>query len=125
LLPAAPKTVLLVEDDGPTRNLFRDALKRAGYSVSAVEDGLAALQSIEQKRPDLVVLDMALPRLGGRDVLRELRGNPETRNIPIIIVTGTDVSNMNERAGVLVLQKPFDPDMLVHAVDGHLRRPRS
>lgn len=125
VLPApATKSVLLVEDDGPTRELFRTALRHAGYSVTAVDDGLAALRLIESDGLDVVVLDMALPRLGGRDVLRELRANPATRAIPIVIVTGTNVSDLNERAGVPVLQKPVDPDTLVRTVDQAVRPAR-
>ena len=113
---------MLVEDDPAARDLFRTAFRRAGFAVAAVEDGLAALQRIESDPPDVIVLDMALPRLGGRDVLRELRANPATRAIPIIIVTGTDITDLNERAGVPVLKKPVDPDALVEAVDQLVRR---
>lgn len=74
--------------------------------------------------PDVIVLDMALPRLGGRDVLRELRANPATRAIHVVIVTGTDVTNLTERAGMPVLQKPVDPDALVRAVDRLVRQAR-
>jgi DNA-binding response OmpR family regulator len=65
---------------------------------------------------------MALPRLGGRDVLRELRANPATHALPILIVTGTDVTNLPERALTPVLQKPVDPEALVEAVGAALRR---
>ena len=121
-LHAIGKTVLLVEDDQPTREVFRLALKRSGNTVVAVEDGVAALRYIESARPDVIVLDMGLPRLSGRDVLRELRANPMTLNIPIIIVTGNDISDSPERAGLLVLQKPVDVDALSSAVGACLRR---
>ena len=123
-MPPAPSTtvVLLVEDDAPTRDLYRAAFRRAGFAVTAVDDGLAALHWIEAERPDVVVLDMGLPRLGGRDVLRELRANPGTRTIPIVIVTGTDVADLNERAGVPVLTKPVDPDVLVQTIEDLVRR---
>jgi CheY-like chemotaxis protein len=114
--------VLLVEDDAPTRELFRAAFRRAGFVVTAVEDGLAALHRIESDPPDVIVLDMALPRLGGRDVLRELRARPDTRHIPVVIVTGTDITDLNERAGVPVLMKPVDPESLVVTVDQLVRR---
>lgn len=118
----AHATVLIVEDDAPTRELYRMVLKESGYAVIGVDDGLAALRAVDSQHPDVVVLDMALPRLGGRDVLRELRANPATRSMPIVIVTGTDVSDMSERTVVPVLQKPVNPDDLVDAVDGLLRR---
>ena len=120
--PPGPQSVLIVEDDAPTREMYRAALMQSGYTVTGVDDGLAALRVIEARAPDIIILDMALPRLGGRDVLRELRANPATRTLPIIIVTGTDVTNLNERALTPVLQKPVDPDALVAAVDVVLRR---
>jgi CheY-like chemotaxis protein len=114
--------VLLVEDDAATRDLFRFAFRNAGFLVTAVEDGLDALRRIESDPPDVVVLDIALPRLGGRDVLRELRANPQTRGLPVVIVTGTDVTDLNERAGVPVMRKPVDPEELVTTVETLVRR---
>jgi CheY-like chemotaxis protein len=116
------KVVLIVEDDTSTRDYFRSVLRGHGYSVAAVDDGLAALQVIESDPPNVIVLDIGLPRLGGADVLRELRANPATRMIPVIIVTGNDVTDMNERAGCPVLQKPVDPAALTDAVENAFRR---
>lgn len=114
--------ILLVEDDALSRDLYRLALERSGHSVVIVEDGFAALKHIESALPPVIVLDMLLPRLSGRDLLRQLRANPETRHIPVVIITGSDVSNMSERAGIPVLQKPFAMSLLVDAVDAALRR---
>lgn len=113
---AAAATVLLVEDDESTRELYRTALRRNGFRVVAVEDGVAALQFVEATRPDAIVLDVGLPRLGGLDVLGELRANPATRTVPILIVTGSDVASLDETVSALVLRKPLDPDDLVHAI---------
>ena len=118
------KSILLVEDDAPSRELYRSALQGGGHNVITAEDGLAALHCIGEALPQVIVLDMMLPRLGGRDVLRELRANPETRYIPVIIITGTDVSNLSERAGIPVLQKPFALSVLVAAVDAAILRAR-
>ena len=122
MLPADAKNILLVEDDPPSRELYRSALQRSGHTVVTAEDGMAALRSIWSALPKVIVLDMMLPRLSGRDVLRELRANPETRNIPVVIITGADVRNLAERAGIPVLQKPFALAVLVDAVDAAVRR---
>jgi DNA-binding response OmpR family regulator len=114
--------VLLVEDDSATREMFRFAFRNAGFVVTAVEDGVDALRRIESDPPDAIVLDIALPRLGGRDVLRELRARPETRGIAVVIVTATDVSDFIEGAGTPILKKPVDPDDLVAMVDALVRR---
>jgi CheY-like chemotaxis protein len=122
VLPGNPKTVLVVEDDTSLRELYRSALVSAGYSVVAVEDGIDALRRVERDAPQAVVLDMALPRLGGRDVQRELRSRPETSRIPIVVVSGTDISDLNAADYAAVLKKPIHPEAVVYAVDRCFRR---
>lgn len=109
-------TILIVEDDAPMRELFRSILRQAGFTVIAVEDGLSALRAIEERHPAAVVLDLALPRLSGRDVYQELKTHPGTSGIPIIVVSGHDVSDLNEADFASVLRKPFNPDTLLSAV---------
>jgi CheY-like chemotaxis protein len=115
--------VLVVEDDAALREVYRQALVAAGYRSVAVEDGFDALSRIElaPELPAVVVLDMALPRLDGRDVVRELRAQEGTRHIPILIVTGTDTRDLDAREFYGVLRKPIDPETLVNAVDDCLR----
>jgi CheY-like chemotaxis protein len=117
-------TVLVVEDDPGLRNLYRAALTSAGYVVIAVEDGLDALHRVANKAPHAVVLDLALPRLGGRDVSRELKACPDTRDIPIVVVSGTDMRDLDPEEFACVLRKPIHPDALVYAVERCLRRPQ-
>lgn len=108
--------MLVVEDDKELRELYRSTLTIAGYVVPAVEDGLDALRLIDQGIvPSAMVLDMALPRLGGHDVARELRAHVETRSIPIVVVTGSD-TDVDEREFSRVLRKPLAPQALVDAV---------
>ena len=106
------------------RGLYRAALQGAGYPVIAVEDGLDALHCIDRKLPGAVVLDLALPRVQGRDVQREMASRPETRRIPIVVVSGTDTSEINPSDVACVLRKPVAPDAMVSAVESSLRRPR-
>ena len=119
---SAWRKVLIVEDDPQLREMYRMALRAAGHAVVAVEDGTDALRQIEQAVPDLVVLDLALPRLGGHDVYRELKARPDTQDIPIVVVTGTDLSEAEARDFAFVLRKPCDSDRLVSAVQQCLRR---
>jgi two-component system phosphate regulon response regulator PhoB len=102
--------------------MYKMALRAAGYAVIAVEDGADALRQIEQAVPALVVLDLGLPRLAGRDVHRELKARTHTRDIPIVIVTGTDISEAEAKDFACVLRKPCDADQLVAAVDQCVRR---
>ena len=121
-----PRTsVLVVEDDAALREVYRSALRTAGYSVVAVEDGADALRYIEQRQPGAVVLDLGLPRVGGRDVNRELKARPNTSGIPVVVVSGTDMSDLNPKDFSSMLMKPIQPDTLVWAVDNSIRRARA
>ena len=117
-------TILVVEDDANLRNLYRTALTSAGYAVVAVEDGIDALRRVSSKAPQAVVLDLALPRMDGRDVSRELRARPDTRDIPIVVVSGTDMRDLNPEDFACLLHKPIHPEALVYAVERCLRRAR-
>jgi DNA-binding response OmpR family regulator len=116
--------VLVVEDDAALRGLYRSILREAGYLVLDVEDGVAALRTLETHVPAAVVLDLALPLLDGRDVYREMRAHADTREIPVIVVTGTDTSDLNEKDFAGVLHKPLHPDNLVSAVQDCIKRKR-
>jgi two-component system, OmpR family, phosphate regulon response regulator PhoB len=121
-------SVLVIEDDLSLRTLFRAALMGAGYAVTAVGDGIDALRHIESNpAPQAVVLDLALPRLSGFDIGRDLKARPETANIPIIVVTGTGVRDgeLDSLEVDCVFRKPISADALVSAVDNCLRRFRT
>src|SRR5689334_10193813 len=111
------KRILIVEDDADLRELYRSTLRAAGYFAVAVEDGVDALRYLEMDRADAVVLDLQLPRLGGRDVHRELKAQPQTRHIPIIVVSGTDVSDLRRSEFSCVLRKPITIDRLLAAIE--------
>jgi DNA-binding response OmpR family regulator len=123
--PWGDRYILVVEDDQALRDLYRSTLRAAGYAVVGVEDGLDALRVIERGKPHAVVLDLALPRLGGREVLSDLRANATTRNIPIIIVTGMEYSEVDPNDFACVLTKPVSPNALVEAVEKCLTNARS
>ena len=109
------KRVLIVEDDGDLRRMFRTALAMAGYDVEEAGDGVDALNMVENRPPDLIVLDLVLRALDGISVQQELAARTLTQHIPIVIVTG---SSLDTRAlpVACVLQKPVMPDDLVRTV---------
>lgn len=119
---AGERQVLVIEDDTPLRDLYRTALRAAGLPVVAVEDGLHALHYIESSKPSAVVLDLDLPCVSGRDVYRELKASPATRHIPIIVVSGRDVSDLDPGHFAYILRKPITADELIVAVQNCLRR---
>jgi DNA-binding response OmpR family regulator len=117
--------VLIVEDDPVLRSLYKAMLQMDGFSVVAVEDGIDALRHIELDVPAAVVLDLGLPRLGGRDVSREMTSRIEMRGIPIVIVTGEETGDLDPSQFVCILRKPIDPFSLVSAVRGCLEKHHS
>jgi DNA-binding response OmpR family regulator len=117
-------TILVVEDDADIRELTSQFLLTNGYSVFTASDGVPALKLIRQKRPDLVIVDLGLPKLSGESLCIEIKKNyPE---IPIIILTAkAGVSDVVEgfRIGAEdYVTKPFDLDVLLARVQARLRK---
>lgn len=125
LAPAGSTTVLVVEDDPATRELYRAALVAARYEVVIATDGLSALTLIDRQLPDVIVLDLGLPRVTGWDVYRDLRARPETEALPVIIATGSEPRDIREEDVAAFLRKPVDPDALASAVDQAVRSIRT
>ena len=119
------RSILIVEDDHELRRMFRHALSVAGYAVSETSDGISALRFIELLRPDLIILDLGLPLMSGLDVQREIAAHATTRNIIVVIVTGS-ADTLEGVAVDCVLRKPVSPDHLADVVqrcfDAHSKR---
>jgi CheY-like chemotaxis protein len=91
--PPKPIKILLVEDGNFLRLEIQRALVRAGYAVVTASDGEAAIEAARKSQPDLILLDLLLPRIGGQDVLKTLKKDPETASISVVVLTG--LSQMN------------------------------
>jgi two-component system OmpR family response regulator len=113
-------TILVVDDDPRFRQLYQSALRLYGFDVTTASDGLAALRSIEQQRPSLVILDLNMPCVDGWSVLRELGSHESTKGIPVIVVTGADVERASLRAAS-ILRKPVLPEQVLPHIHRHLR----
>jgi CheY-like chemotaxis protein len=109
------KRILIVEDDTDLRRMFRTALAMAGYDVDEAGDGVDALRMVENRAPDLIVLDLVLRWLDGISVQQELAARPFTRDIPIVIVTGSSLDTGGLEVAC-VLRKPVMPDDLIRTV---------
>lgn len=121
-------TILVVDDEAEICDLVRYNLTREGYRVLVEQDGEAGLERIFKSPPDLVVLDLLLPKLSGLEVLRAVRGEPRTRSLPILVLTarGTEMDKLLgfERGADDYLTKPFSPKELTARVAAILRRTR-
>ena len=113
------QTILVVEDDDDLRHLFRTTLTLAGYDVTEAGDGLEALQRIDHSPPDLVVLDLVLPRVSGLVVHQEIAAQAITRHIPVVVITGSAMPHADLDVACF-LRKPISPDRLINAVRGCL-----
>ncbi len=85
-----PQIVMIVDDDQMNRELLETVVKRAGYSVTHANSGAQALRMVAAQPPDLILLDVRLGEMSGYDVCSRIKSDPETRSIPIIILTAAD-----------------------------------
>ena len=127
--PIPERPILVVDDDAKIVRLVRTYLERDGFSVVIAADGPAALDAIERHRPALVVLDLMLPELDGRAVIRAVRQDDEAAATPILILSARG-STVDRIAGLEdgaddYLPKPFSPAELVLRVKSILRRTAS
>jgi two-component system alkaline phosphatase synthesis response regulator PhoP len=115
-----PGHILAVDDDDLIRRLVQFNLQRAGYRVTPARDGLEALEQIEQERPDLVLLDVNMPRLDGIELLRRLRADPGTATLPVVMLTAKaqdeDILEGKRSGADYYLTKPFSPTELLAVV---------
>lgn len=119
------QTVVVADDDAAVRSVLTRILGREGLSVITAADGARALQLIAESHPDLVLLDVIMPELDGLAVCRALKSQPETRLIPVVLLTGLDARE-DRLAGIEAgadefLSKPFDQTELIARVRSLLR----
>jgi CheY-like chemotaxis protein len=113
-IPGAPSTtlkkVLIVEDNPDLRFIFARTFDRRHFSVHVAVDGVEAIESLQAELPDILILDVNMPRLSGFDVLRYVRSNPRTRNIKVVMVTGNAMAMQSPDAeeADLLLIKPIN-----------------
>jgi len=120
--------ILIIEDDSQTRENLELILDMEGFNVRAAANGRTGLELARADRPDLVVCDVTMPELDGHGVLRELRGSPQTADIPFVFLTAQGERHQ-QRAGMNLgaddyLCKPLDAEDLLAAVHARLQRRR-
>ncbi|MGL4501523.1 response regulator transcription factor [Planktothrix paucivesiculata] len=118
-------TVMVVEDSVTQREMICSLLKQNGLQVSIATDGVEALEEVQKKRPDLMVLDIVMPRMNGYELCRRLKSDPKTRNIAIVMCSSKGEEfdrywGMKQGADAYIA-KPFQPEELVGTVKQLLR----
>ncbi len=121
---SAGKTILVVDDEADVRNFLRAALIEAGFNVILAEDGNVALDEVRKKKPDLISLDLVMPKKSGAKFHRELTKNKEWAKIPVIIVTGharddvgkSDLKELTMSGPGIYLEKPVKPTNYIAAI---------
>jgi two-component system cell cycle response regulator DivK len=115
---AVPSHVLVVDDYDDGREMYAEFLELAGYRVSQAKNGAEALRKANDLLPDIILMDLSLPDIDGSDVARQLRKDPRTRRIPLVVVTGHAPENVQSQTLQYdaFVTKPCPPDALVDKV---------
>lgn len=119
------RRLLVVEDEEDLREAIAFDLELSGFEVLSARDGMEGLKIAREKKPDLLILDLLLPRMDGYRVCRTLKVEPKTEKIPVIMLTAK-ASSEDERLGKesgadLFMTKPFDPEILLKNVKSLLK----
>ena len=124
-LPAALPVIMIVDDSLTVRKITSKLLTREGYQVVTAKDGVDALQALEDVTPQVMLVDIEMPRMDGFELTKNVRGNARTANIPIIMITSRTAEkhrNYAQELGVNVyLGKPYQEDELLGYIAGFVK----
>lgn len=123
-----PESVLIVDDDPVIRRMLQLSFESEGFDVSTANDGVEGLEAMRNGKPDVVVLDIMMPRLDGMKVMREVVSDDDLRNTPVILLSAKATSldiELGLKAGAAdYLTKPIDPIELVERIRSILAKTR-
>jgi two-component system cell cycle response regulator DivK len=123
--PQNGKTVLLVEDNPHNRKIFSGMLAHAGFRVVEAVDGFEAMKLVAAEKLDLVLMDLSIPGIDGWECTRRIKGEPATKEIPVIALTAHAMRGDEERAREAgcdgYLSKPVSPKKVVEVVKKYLK----
>lgn len=117
--------ILVVEDSPTQQQIISELLKKLGFKFTIVQDGVEALEHVQKFNPDLVVLDIVMPRMNGYEVCRRLKSDPKTKNVPVILCS-TKAEEFDRYWGMkqgadAYIAKPFEPVELMGTIKQLLR----
>lgn len=124
-----PKTVLLVEDNEDNLVVYRTILEHVGYHVLEARDGEEGVECARRERPDLILMDISIPKLDGWEATQRLKADDATRSIPIVALTAHALEEDRQKAQQAgcdgYLAKPVEPRRVVQEVERFLGPPRA
>ncbi len=124
------RKIMVVDDDRNLASLTKMALVSQGYEVTTIHDGLRVVEEVKKEKPDLILMDIMMPKINGGEVVKSIRKNPDLKSIPVIFLTGL-VSEDEDFGSVGVniegekfqsLGKPFELDHLFQVVEFGLKQ---
>ncbi len=110
------KKVLVVDDEPVVRAVVRDVLREEGYAVVEAPDGRTVLEILDRERPDLVLMDVMMPGIDGREVYRVLRSREDLPDVPVVMMSAAARADRLDPSIAGFLPKPFDLDRLMETV---------
>lgn len=118
------KTILVVDDSPTVRKLIAGKLEKSGHEVVCCGDGIEAMSHLSTLRPDLILLDITMPRMDGYQVCKLIRGDADTKDTPVVMISGKDGFFDKVRGRMAgcsgYITKPFGPETLMKAVESYL-----
>jgi Signal transduction histidine kinase len=121
------RQILVVDDDPHVAEMLRQTLPESDFELTCAEDGEAGLQAMEARRPDVILLDLMMPKLDGFGVIEKLRANPELRNIPIIVIsakelTANESKTLRESVAFVMKKQGFDSNLLKEEINSVVKK---
>jgi CheY-like chemotaxis protein len=124
----APKTILFIDDDPTIILAYRTRLTQAGYVVQPAGDGLEAMRQLALTVPDVIILDLVMPKFNGVEIMGFIRSNPKLKNTPVIVLSGQSIIDSDdepilETAYRRLIKGACSPDKMLEAIQELLARP--
>jgi len=119
------KTIFLIEDDAVVVQVYRSKFLREGFAVEVAGDGLVALKMLGTMRPDIIILDLMMPKLNGVDVLKYIRATPALKATPVVILSNAHMTSLAQEAAAIgaekaLLKSSCTPSQLLKVIEGLL-----
>lgn len=115
--------VLLIDDEAPIINMYKEKLTKEGYKVLTAPNGVVGIQTAKDEQPDVILLDIIMPKINGLDVLKELKNEPKTKDIPVYLLTNIQEETGEDRgkqfgAAGYMFKAETEPAKLVEVLKG-------